>query len=76
MKRLLALLLCVTLFLPVLAAGEEEDIDFSELIEEDVELDEEGNIIFSGDDEGDYSFSDQDLEEMAEAFEIVRMIEK
>ena len=70
MKRLLALLLCVTLFLPVLAAGEEEDIDFSELIEEDVELDEEGNIIFSGDDEGDYSFSDQDLEEMAEAFEI------
>ena len=70
MKRLLALLLCVTLFLPVLAAGEEEDIDFSELIEEDVELDEEGNIIFSGDDEGDYSFTDQDLEEMAEAFEI------
>ena len=70
MKRLLALLLCVTLFLPVLAAGEEEDIDFSELIEEDVELDEEGNIIFSGDDEENYSFSDQDLEEMAEAFEI------
>ncbi len=69
MKRLLALLLCVTLFLPVLAAGEEEDIDFSELIEEDVELDEEGNIIFS-DDEEDYSFTDQDLEEMTEAFEI------
>ncbi len=70
MKRLLALLLCVTLFLPVLAAGEEEDIDFSELIEEDVELDEEGNIIFSGDDEENYSFTDQDLEEMTEAFEI------
>ena len=70
MKRMLALLLCVTLFLPVLATGEEEDIDFNELIEEDVELDEEGNIIFSGDDEENYSFSDQDLEEMAEAFEI------
>ena len=70
MKRLLALLLCLTLLLPVLAMGEEEeeDIDFSELIEEDVDLDDEGNFI-SGD-ESEEDFSDMDMESLAEAFEI------
>ena len=47
MKRLLALLLCLSLLLPVFALAEddEEDMDFNELIEEDVDLDEDGNII-------------------------------
>ena len=68
MKRLLALLLCLSLLLPVFALAEEEedDIDFNELIEEDVDLDEEGNIIGSGDDAEDYDFSDEDLEKLAE----------
>ena len=45
MKRLLALLLCFSLLLPALSFGEqdEEDIDFSELLEEDVDVDEEGS---------------------------------
>ena len=72
MKRLLALILCLSLLLPVFALGEEEeDIDFSELIEEDVELDEEGNIVLQDEEtEGDYDFSDEDLEQMAEDFEL------
>ena len=47
MKRLLALLLCLSLMLPVFALGEddEEDIDFSELIEEDVDVDEEATSL-------------------------------
>ncbi len=68
MKRLLALLLCLSLFLPVLSfAEEEDDIDFSELLEEDVDLDAEGNIVVSGDENEDYDFSDEDLEKLAES---------
>ena len=69
MKRLFALLLCLSLLLPALAFGEEEDVDLNDLIEEDVDLDDEGNFLSSegeGDDE-DYDFSDEDLAELAEA---------
>ena len=47
MKRILALLLCLTLLLPVLAFAEEEDVDLADLVSEDVELqlDDEGNIV-------------------------------
>ena len=51
MKRLLALLLCLSLFLPVFALGEEED-DWS-MQEEDVELDENGNLIIRDEDTGE-----------------------
>ena len=54
MKRLLALLLCFSLLLPAFAfaEAEEEDIDFSELMEqEDVAVDDQGNIIDSDDDD-------------------------
>ena len=69
MKRLLALLLCLSLFLPVLAMGEteEEEIDFSDLIEEDVDLDDEGNFLSSEGEDEDYDFSDEELERLAEA---------
>ena len=68
MKRLLALLLCFSLLLPALSFGEqdEEDIDFSELLEEDVDVDEEGNII-APDDEGE-DFSEESLEDLMDAF--------
>ena len=68
MKRLLALLLCFSLLLPALSFGEqdEEDIDFSELLEEDVDVDEEGNII-APDDEGE-DFSEENLEDLMDAF--------
>ncbi len=47
MKRILALLLCLTLLLPVLAFAEEEDVDLADLVSEDVDLqlDDEGNIV-------------------------------
>ena len=69
MKRLLALLLCLFLLLPVLAMGEddEEDVDLNDLIEEDVDLDEEGNFLSSEGDGEDYDFSDEDLAELAES---------
>ena len=70
MKRFLALLLCLSLFLPALSFGEEEEVDLNELIEEDVELDEEGNIILPDGSEEDYDFSEEDLEEMAEEFDL------
>jgi len=68
MKRLLALLLCFSLLLPALSFGEqdEEDIDFSELLEEDVDVDEDGNII-APDDEGE-DFSEESLEDLMDAF--------
>lgn len=68
MKRLLALLLCFSLLLPALSFGEldEEDVDFSELLEEDVAVDEEGNII-APDDEGE-DFSEESLEDLMDAF--------
>ena len=68
MKRLLALLLCFSLLLPALSFGEqdEEDIDFSELLEEAVAVDEEGNII-APDDEGE-DFSEESLEDLMDAF--------
>ena len=68
MKRLLVLLLCFSLLLPALSFGEqdEEDIDFSELLEEDVDVDEEGNII-APDAEGE-DFSEESLEDLVDAF--------
>ncbi len=73
MKRVLALLLCMALFLPALSLGEsetEKDVDINELYEEDVELDSEGNFILSGEEDGDFEFSDDDVAELEEAFEI------
>jgi len=72
MKRLLALLLCVSLLLPVFALAEddEEDIDFNELIEEDVELDEDGNIVDNGNSQVEYELTEEGLAAMADAFEI------
>ena len=69
MKHLLALLLCLSLLLPAFAFAEEEeeDVDFTELIEEDVDLDEEGNFVSSGENEED-DFAD--MESLAEAFDI------
>lgn len=65
MKRLLALLLCLSLLLSVfaLAEEEEEDIDFSELMEqEDVDVDDQGNIVDPDNDD----FSEEALRELAE----------
>ncbi len=67
MKRLLAVLLCFSMMLPVFAFGEaEEDIDFNDLLEEDVDVDEEGNII-APDAEGE-DFSEESLEDLMDAF--------
>ena len=70
MKRLLALLLCLSLLLPAFAFAEEEeeDVDFTELIEEDVDLDDEGNFVASGDEGEEDDFSD--MESLAEAFDL------
>ena len=65
MKRLLALLLCLSLLLPVFAFAEdeEEDIDFNDLMEqEDVDVDDEGNIVDPDSDD----FSEEALRELAE----------
>ena len=72
MKRLLALLLCLSLLLPVFALAEddEEDIDFNELIEEDVDLDEEGNIIDPENSQVEFELTEEGLAAMADAFEI------
>ena len=72
MKRLLALLLCLSLLLPVFALAEddEEDIDFNELIEEDVDLDEDGNIVDNGNSQVEYELTEEGLAAMADAFEI------
>lgn len=53
MKRLLALLLCLVLCFPVLALGEDE-VSVEELMEEeDVELDENGNLVIRDEDTGE-----------------------
>ena len=72
MKRLLALLLCLSLLLPVFALAEddEEDIDFNELIEEDVDLDEDGNIVDNGNSQVEYELTEEGRAAMADAFEI------
>ena len=65
MKRLLALLLCLSLLLPAFAfAGdEEEDIDFNDLMEqEDVDVDDQGNIVDPDNDD----FSEEALLELAD----------
>lgn len=65
MKRLLALLMCLSLLLPVFAFAEdeEEDIDFNDLMEqEDVDVDDEGNIVDPDSDD----FSEEALRELAE----------
>ncbi len=61
MKRLLALLLCLTLFLPVfsLAESDEEDLDIEDLDIED--LDPESDVDIIGSDDDDWSaFPDDD----------------
>ena len=77
MKRLLALLLCLSLLLPVFALAEddEEDIDFNELIEEDVELDEDGNIVDNGNNQVEYELTEEGLAAMADAFEIDKSVD-
>lgn len=67
MKRLLALLLCLSLFLPVLALGEEED-EWS-MQEEDIELDENGNLIIRDDDTGEAFVIKTDTETEEELIE-------
>lgn len=67
MKRLFALFLCLALFLPVLAAGE-EDVNLADLLDlENVEIDEENFGDDSGEEEGDpiVSFSEEELQELA-----------
>ena len=60
MKRLLALLLCLSLLLPASAFAEEEDeedIDLDELLDvEDIdfEMDENGEMVFPDEQEEDY----------------------
>lgn len=59
MKRFLALLLCLALFLPVLASAEmvEEDIDQEDLFNDedvDVDLDENGDLIIPEDGDDNY----------------------
>lgn len=59
MKRFLALLLCLALFLPVLASAEmvEEDIDQEDLFSDedvDVDLDENGDLIIPEDGDDNY----------------------
>ena len=63
MKRLLSLLLCLFLLVPALAAAEEEDIDFNELVEEDVdlELDENGDPVLPDDNDNEDDQFDDDL---------------
>ena len=66
MKRVLSLLLVLCLFLPVLAAAEEEDLDNEELYE-DVDLDEEedGPVEVAPDER----LSDEQLAELASVLE-------
>ena len=76
MKRLLALLLCLSMLLPVFAAaesgGDEGDIDMADLLDvEDIDLDEDGNLIPSGNSgDDDYDLTEEALEAMQDAFEI------
>ena len=71
MKRLLILLLCLSLFLPVLALGEEEEVNVWDLMEEeDAEVDEDGNIVVSEGGSGDFDLSEEDFTKMFEDFEI------
>ena len=65
MKRLLALLLCLSLLLSAFAFAEdeEEDIDFNDLMEqEDVDVDDQGNIVDPDNDD----FSEEALLELAD----------
>lgn len=68
MKRFFTLLLCLSLLLPALSLGEEADVDFNELIQEDVDLDAEGNFVTSQDnDDSDFDFfSEEDIARMAD----------
>jgi len=61
MKRLLALLLCLTLFLPVfsLAESDEEDLDIEDLDIEDLDPESDADIIGSDDDDWS-AFPDDD----------------
>ena len=55
MKRILALLLCLALFLPVLSFAEtEEEIDLDDLFDDediDLDLDDDGNIVLPDEEE-------------------------
>ena len=64
MKRMLSLLLVLSLLLPVLAFGEEEDLDLEELIEE-VDLDEGTSVQVSADE----ILSEEQQQELLETLE-------
>ncbi len=72
MKRLLALLLCLALLLPVfsLAEDEEEDIDLFGEEDVDVDIDEDGNLKLADpeNDASNYELSDEFMEQMADLF--------
>ena len=68
MKRLLALLLVLALFLPVLAFGE-SDIDLEEELVEDVDLDEDGDEFGSAEIKEEDLLSDELRKEMAATLE-------
>ena len=81
MKRLFALILVLTLFLPVFACAEQDEEDFSadELTEEldldgSYSFDEEGNLILQDDETGEtYSLSaisEEDLDKLAAQYEL------
>ena len=76
MKRILALLLCLALFLPVLSFAEtEEEIDLDDLFDDediDLDLDDDGNIVLPdeeeapGNGEDDFSFSEEEMQALSE----------
>ena len=69
MKRILCLLLVLTLGLPVLALAEEGEVEIEELQEEDYEVDAEGNLVLS-DDENLFSTEElADLDSLLAAYE-------
>ena len=76
MKRLLALLLTLSLLLPAAAFALEGEVDLSieDLSDDDYEIDADGNIIMLVEaDEDEFSFTEDEqekLEELAEQFEV------
>ena len=77
MKRILSLLLALSLLLPVLAFAEpeEEDLSFEEVdLDEDYEYDENGNLILKDEETGEAfemtAVSEEDIEKLASEYEL------
>lgn len=77
MKRILSLLLVLSLLLPVLAFAEleEEEISYEEYdLDEDYEFDEDGNLVYVGDETGEGfempTVSEEDIEKLASEYEL------